>query len=107
MLVALVPALRAARRQALERVAYPEGPALAARAKLIGEADVTIETLLGEHRAIVDAAAELGHTIPDLPANVARRHREARQRKAVEDFNEVNARAIARGAVRAREYEQL
>jgi hypothetical protein len=84
---------------------YDVGPAMAGRAARLREVQAEIAVLEEQHQNLVDAAGELGLTIQPLESNRVRqlmaRQREARERKAIDDFNTLNARAIARGSVKA------
>jgi hypothetical protein len=81
------------------------GEPLEGRAERIAAIDQRIGEIEREHRALVDKAAAQGIVIADLDTNRAARVREERQREEVKLFNEVNRRAIQRGAIRAKVYE--
>lgn len=99
--------LKAGLRDLVQATTYEAGPRLEERPARIAELQARRRGIHAQHRAMVDEAAAAGVTLADLPENVALRHREARDRQAIDDYNSLNARAIARGSLApASTYEQ-
>jgi hypothetical protein len=80
---------------------FEEGPPMSERPALLAAVAAQILDLETQDRLLVDEAAEVGITLADHPENVARRHREARDRQRIDDYNRANAALIRAGRVKA------
>jgi hypothetical protein len=98
-LAALVPAvLKAALSDVVRAVEYDAGPPMASRVPMVAELDRRVAEIEEAHNELVDQAAELGVTIPRLPAVAARLAEEARRRERAEADERANAAAARRWA---------
>jgi hypothetical protein len=79
---------------------FEEGPALAARERALADIDQKIETVIGEHAELVDAAQAAGVGLPHLAETIGRRTRVQQRMEAVRRTLAANRDALHYGRIK-------